>query len=416
MNSAATAGLPIGREIERPLRARGGLWTRRYRARFFNETGGKFAALRHANVLIYWPHGFGDWVFLGCILPLLDPSNRYWVTRLGDDSVCLMEGCRAAKPLYTGVQSPHCDDGGAFQIRHFGADRERADGSEQDLDLPLSLHDECSKKRIDAVLQIFFPETCGRAAPSFHTKARNAARDLVAEQRLREFDLNAPLANSISFAVAPWVTRWVEARLRSRAGFGRRKLCLICRNGYTAVGKNWGHRWREDMPSGKQREGEECRDFMRLIPAHDRRWMFLVLEDRLFAGEDTVRSPDLNAFSYAELFGEIGETTLPFGLVMKVLANIADLAVGIPAGPYHLCMVKQSLPTVGIWTEHFPTWLDEPKAAAIHVISHNVRRMGLADRPGTFERWASLEHRVLWADTRVITGEQVLCAARELVG
>jgi hypothetical protein len=40
---------------------------------------------------------------------------------------------------------------------------------------------------------------------------------------------------------------------------------------------------------------------------------------------------------------------------MKVLANLADLCVGVPAGPYHLAMAKPSLPTVGICKEYAAT-------------------------------------------------------------
>ena len=58
------------------------------------EDRGRFAALRGKRVLIYWPHGFGDWVTFGAIAPLLEPSNTYAITRFGDDYVSLMEGNR----------------------------------------------------------------------------------------------------------------------------------------------------------------------------------------------------------------------------------------------------------------------------------------------------------------------------------
>jgi len=38
------------------------------------------------NILIYWPHGFGDLVFLGHLLPLLNPANHYFIYRIGDDN------------------------------------------------------------------------------------------------------------------------------------------------------------------------------------------------------------------------------------------------------------------------------------------------------------------------------------------
>lgn len=415
MTAAATES-SAGRPWLNPAQPHpGALWSRPYRARFFRDTGGGFKSLANARVLIYWPHGFGDWIFLSYILPLLEPTNRYWITRFGDDTVCLMEGSEWVTPLYTGVQSPHCDDGGAFQNRHFGVEGEGADGGERDFLLPLPLYEACVKNRIEAVLQADFFETWGHVAFPYHTKARNSVRDLIAEKRLKRVNWGAPLRSMISFKVEPWLARWVEARLRSKAGFGDRKLCLIGRNGYTDLGKNWGHRWREDLPPDKRREGEECRDFMRLMLKRNPRWMFLILEDRLFEGDDTVRSADLNAFSYAELFGEVGNGVLPFGLVLKALVNLADLAVGMPAGPFHLCMAKPELPTVGLWIEHFPSWYDEPKSAAIQVLSRNISEARLTDRPGTFERKENLAFRAMWVDTRVVLGERVLEAVEELV-
>jgi len=53
---------------------------------------GDFANVRHKNVLLYWPHGFGDWAQFSQVLPFLEPTNRYWITRFGDDSVSLMDG------------------------------------------------------------------------------------------------------------------------------------------------------------------------------------------------------------------------------------------------------------------------------------------------------------------------------------
>ena len=211
------------------------------------------------------------------------------------------------------------------------------------------------------------------------------------------------------------MARWVEARLKAHLGFGEYKLCLIGRTGYTATGKNWGHRWREEMPDGKRIEGEECRDFMRLMIKKDRKWCFLIMEDGLFVGDNTLRDVGLNAFSYAELFGVVGSGSLPFGLVLKSLVNFADLMVGVPAGPFHLAMAKSELPTIGIWTEHFPSWYDEPKAASVHIISKNVVEQHLDVRPGSFVEKEDLRFRLIHTETRVIEGEQVLNAAEQLL-
>ncbi|MHB8521774.1 MAG: hypothetical protein ACYDH9_13575 [Limisphaerales bacterium] len=395
--------------------APGALWSRPYRAAFFRDVGGRFKSVTNANVLIYWPHGFGDWVFLSYILPLLEPSNHYWITRFGDDTVCLMEDNDWITPLYMGVQSPSCDHGGAVRNRHFGILPETEDGTEREFLFPLPLYRACVECEINVVLKGDFPETWGHLAFPFHTKGRRAARQLVTDERLASVDWARPLDSTISFKVEPCLTRWVEAQLRSKAGFGERKLCMIARNGYTTVGKNWGHRWREDLPTDSRREGEECREFMRLMLRRDPKWLFLVMEDRLYEGEHTLRSAEFNAVSYAELFGEVGSSHLPFGLMAKALVNLTDLAVGVPTGPFHLCMAKSEVPTVGICLEQFPSWYDEPKATAIHVLSRNLREAGLFNRPGSFERRDNLKFRVMWVDTRVILGEQVLDAVAQLM-
>ena len=392
-----------------------GIHTRRYRARFYRNGDGKFATLSNANVLIYWPHGVGDWVFLSYVLPLLEPTNRYWITRFGDDTVSLMEGNEWATPLYVGIQTPHCHDGGSFGVRHFGLDLQEADSSEKEFLFPIPLYEACVRNKIDAVLQTSFPEVHGTVGFPFHTKGRNILRELASEDCYRHFSLSRSLKTTINFDVGQLMARWIEARLKAYLGLGERRLCVIGRTGYTATGKNWGHRWREEMPEGKRIEGEECRDFIQLMTKKDPKWSFLVMEDGLFVGDDTVRNVELNAFSYAELFGEVGSGSIPFGLVMKALVNFADLVVGVPAGPLHLAMAKSDLPTVGIWTEHFPSWYDEPKNASIHLVSKNVVEQNLDARTGSFVEKEDLRFRLIHAETRVVEGEQVLNAVEQLL-
>lgn len=391
------------------------MFTRPYRARVVSHSYGHFKALSGANVLIYWPHGFGDFVFLSHLLPLLESSNRYWIVRFGDDQTSLFEDNAWVTPVYLGHGSPLCADGGAFHNKHFGIDYTSIDGSVKTLNLPLSLYRHCSDHQIDTIFWSVFPELHGATPFPYHTKARNLLLHLVAEDRLKGTDLSRPLRSSLSFDVTPWLLQWVETRLRNRGGFGERKLCLIARSGYTWLSKNWGHLWREDLPPGKQREGEECRDFMRLLLKKDPRWMFLIMEDKLTEGEHTVRSEELHAYSFAELFGAIHASSPPFGLVMKALASLASLSIGVPTGPYHLCMAKPDLPTVGIWTRHLPSWYDEPKEASIHLISRNLRDLKLHLGPGSFDAAADLRYRTRWLDTRIVPGEQVLDAVEELL-
>ena len=392
-----------------------GHFVRPYEARVFTEDVGHFASVTNSNVLIYFRHGFGDWVHLSCILPLLDPSNRYWITRFGDDYTSVLEGSDYVTPIYLGSNSIHCGDGTAFHNANLGIDADGGDGSLQTLSLPLSLHASCRAHRIDTVLTLTYPEVYGWADVPFHTKARYQLPFLLEKSRVNFERLGRPLPTAINFAHNPALVNWVRARLMNCTGFGYRKLCLISRSGYTCTGKNWGHRWREDMPTGYQREGEECRDFMRLLLRKDPHWMFLIMEDDLCEGEDTVRSEALHAYSYAELFGTGGAGALPFGQMIKALVNLADLAIGVPTGPFHLSMVKQELPTIGLWLEHFPSWYDEPKAASVHILGRNVRDEGIDQRPGSITDARDLHFETVRVDTRIITGQQVLDVAEKLL-
>ena len=238
----------------------------------------------------------------------------------------------------------------------------------------------------------------------------------MSAQRLASFDLNQSLACGLNFSAPEFVQKWVETRLRNFAGWRGQKLGLIARNGYTAVGKNWGHRWREDLPRERRHEGQECRDFLRLMHAHDRNWLWIVIEDRLFSGEDTVRDHALHCLSYAELFGETGSGAIPFGLVMKALVHLAEIAIGVPTGPYHLAMAKPGLPVVGLWTEHVPDWYDEPKAESRHLFSRNLLDSGALDRPASVSNFVKPSFQTTQLQTRFIPGEAVFAAVLDLLG
>ena len=73
-------------------------------ARAMREDRGRFAALRGARVLIYWPHGLGDWTHLGAIAPLLEPGNAYAATRFGDDYSSILEGQTSIAMLPSGMR------------------------------------------------------------------------------------------------------------------------------------------------------------------------------------------------------------------------------------------------------------------------------------------------------------------------
>jgi hypothetical protein len=395
--------------------AEGSGFTRAYEIRVFSQEYSDFTRVRDSRVLIYFRHGFGDWATLSYILPLLDQSNRYWITRFGDDYTSVMENSRFVTPLYLGSNSIMCDDGGLYSNRHFGIDLGSMDGTCKVVNLPLSLYDACAENGISALLHLSYPEVHGLSRYPFHTKARYMLPYLVARGRLDMDALKQPLTTAIDFTVEPWIANWVSSRLRNFGGFGDRKLCIISRNGYSVLGKNWGHKWREDLAPGKRREGEECRDFMRLMLRKDPHWMFLVMEDIMFQGDDTLRSEELHAYSFAELFGAVGAAFFPFGIVIKALLNMAHLSIGVPTGPYHLSMVKCELPTVGVWLEHLPCWYDEPRPNSMHLISRDVLDRGLDRRFGSFTDRGGLHFPTRRVDTRIITGEQVFEAVEAVL-
>jgi hypothetical protein len=367
------------------------------------------------NMLLYWPHGFGDFVFLGHVLPLLNPKNRYFICRIGDDNSSVFEGSAHMTPLYAGCNSVHGLPETQFEPAHLGLRHVAADGK-RTLYLPVALAAECQKHGIQHLLDPHFPEIHGREGFPFHTKARHLLRSLLPDHQGQAARLSWPLENAIHFDVPESVTRWVEARLHSYAGWHGRQMCIIGRNGYTCVGKNWGHRWREDLPPGQKVEGQECRDFMRLMLARDPNWLFLTCEDRLASGHNSIRDPQMNCVSYAELFGSRDQAALPYGWVMRTLMNLAELVVGVPSGPYHLAMVKKHLPVVGIWIEHFPSWYDEPKAESIHLISRNLADSGAYSKPGTFSEAGELTFHTKRLETRIIPGQEVFEASASLLG
>jgi len=236
-----------------------GFYSGFYEACVCTHDRGNFETVTNSNVLIYWPHGFGDFVFLSLIAPFLNPTNRYWITRFGDDSTSLFEGNDYIRPMYMGNNSPHCDDGGRFGNKHFGIHYDDIDGGEMRLQLPSALLDQCRQNQIDSVFWTWFPETHGHALFPNHSKGRNVLSHIANLSPEKEAVYRRPLTSTINFNTDSWLKQWVEGRLKNVMGFGQRKLCIVTRVGYTSIDKNWGHLWRDELPEGKQEEGQECR-------------------------------------------------------------------------------------------------------------------------------------------------------------
>jgi hypothetical protein len=355
--------------------------------RALREDRGRFAALHGERVLIYWPHGFGDWVTFGGVAPLLEPSNAYAITRFGDDYVSLMEGCAGVEPLFSGARSP--SDGAELGTRHLGTELRRCNGGTLRVELPAPLDAAVLRFAPGVLLWTDYPETEGRTPYPFHTKARNLARLLVPAERLASFDLAQPLKSAVDFAPASATSGRVDARLSEFAPPGAR-LCVISRRGVTAARKNWG-------------DGSEAGAFVAAMRRQAGNWRFVSMDDEPL-GEGVA--------GFRALFGDLDE---PFARVYKAVATRTDLFVGIPAGPLHFMLARGGVPTVGLWLAHHPDWYDEPSANAIHLVGRYVRDRGFDRRPATVSKPPSLRHRVEYLDTEAIGAEPVLAAARSLI-
>ncbi len=350
------------------------------------EDRGRFAALEEKRILIYWPHGLGDWVHFGVLAPLLEPSNRYAITRFGDDFVSVLEGNPLVQELFSGVRTP--DDGADLGARDLGLELRHCGGKDVRLQISDSLFQAVSQFAPDHVLWTDYPETEGRTAYPFHTKARNLARLLVAPRRLASLDLSQALPAAIDFAGSAQMQRRFDDRLSHLVAPGER-LCVISRAGVTAARKNWG-------------DGSEARAFVASLRRRSTAWRFISMDD-----EDLGE----NVAGFRRLFAELNE---PFGRVMRALANRIDLFVGVPAGPLHFTLARGGVPAIGLWVAHHPDWYDEPNPSAIHIVGRYVRDRGFDRRVATTSKPPSLRHRLSYLDTTTIGAEAVLAAAHEL--
>ncbi len=358
------------------------------RVRGVREDRGRFAALREARVLIYWPHGLGDWVQFGAVLPLLEPSNAYAITRFGDDYVSLMEGNALVRALLSGARAP--GDGGELGARHLGLNRKHCDGRIVTLEVPAPLDEGVTDFDPGVVLWTDYPETEGRTGYPFHTKARNLARLLVRPERLAAFNLAAPLRNAVDFEAPAATRRLVDERLAELAPAGT-PLCVVSRTGVTASRKNWG-------------DGSEAREFVAAMRTMSPRWRFVSMDNERL-GE--------SGAGFRELFGGMTE---PFARLYEALTARTSLFVGIPAGPLHVTMARGGVPTIGLWLAHHPDWYDEPNPDAVHIVGRYVRERGFDRRPATTTKPSSLAHRLRYVDTRSIDASVVAETARELIG
>lgn len=207
--------------------------------RAYNKIAHKFSVLKDSGILIYFPHGFGDWVHMSHILPLLEPSNRYFISGFGDDFVSVMDGCGAATPLYLGTASWQCSCGELFGNRHFGVDVGELHGTEVEANLPLSLYCASVENSITEFLFTPFVDPVGFRPFPHHTKGRALLRSILLPGLPRYDRLLSKLPCPINFDVPPMIQQFVENRLVNFLGVGR-KSCACSAEAGTLLKRRLG--------------------------------------------------------------------------------------------------------------------------------------------------------------------------------
>jgi hypothetical protein len=324
------------------------------------EKDGAFAAVRNSRVLIYWPHGFGDFVHLSYVIPLLEPSNEYFVTRFGDDFVHLYDVGDRITPIYSGETS--IGNGTSLGVQpHFGLDMDKIENRVERIEIPDPLRSRISDAKIDLMLFTRYPEMTGRTPYPFHTKARFLASNLVDPKRLAQFDLSQPLRSSLAFRAPVDAVARVEARLRDVIAPGEH-LYMLSPGGHTQL--------RKVFPE------EEVVAFAREIRRRDPRARVITIDER--TSEALGRERDL-APTTTDLFADLG---VPFAHVLLTLVHASHAYAGVASGPLHTALSIGGRPVVGIWLGHWPEYYDEPSPGAIHLVGPLVYREKLDRRPG----------------------------------
>ncbi len=337
----------------------------------FDERDGAFAALRNRRVLIYWPHGLGDFVHFSYVAPLLDPTNRYYLTRFGDDFVHLYDEGEIVTPIYSGEAA--IGDGSAFGARHFGLDFRRLRNREESLIVPEPLFGRIREANIDAMLYTDYPEHAGGTRYPYHTKARSLARDLVSAERLQTFDLSRPLASSLRFDAPTENRRAVETRLRTFVTREQR-LYLIAPGGHTNAAKTWN--------------SSHVLELAAALRARDPLARILLIDERRSPGMNVPDAPTTTA----DLFGD---TQIPFAHILTTIIRAAHAFIGVPSGPLHTALAIGGRPIVGIWLAHYPAWYDEPCVDAVALVGPELYRKRLDRRAASLDRPPSLTHHIV---------------------
>lgn len=330
------------------------------RVRLFDERAMRFAKLRNARVLIYWPHGFGDFVHLGYLLPLLDASNQYWIARYGDDFSELYRENRFAATLRTGLRSIENPFGTSARDFHLGVNYGSANGNLTTLALTPTLAAGIRENQIDAVLWTDYPDAHGGLRFPYHTKIRSLAQQLVTAERLAQFDTTRRLPHAISFDDVDTEARaYVDRCLSERFG-AISQLCLVQSGGHTASKKNW--------------EDSEVLAFSKRFIDEDPRRAVSLLNNVVMP--DTLETSRIatwqEVFQSSDGKDAGAHESLAYARVIRAAMTRTALMIGVPAGPTHLALATETTPTVTLWRAHHPLAYEEPNSLARHLVSESA--------------------------------------------
>jgi hypothetical protein len=323
---------------------------------------------RDINALIYFPHGLGDIAMFMDIAQFFTNANkRLFFTRHGDDYVSAVAVANNLTPIYSGIKTPHTDDGATLKHKHFGITNYN-----KKITVTGEMLEQLREHNVTHVLMEPFPEINLGAQFPFHSKPRarlaNIANDLTDdEKQLLQNSLKPDIDNSIQRDVVAAVTARLRTYTAWRTGY---PLVVITRYGATAIGKNWGHLFRNaEFPT----EGAETREFIRLCRQKNPNTVFISMEHVGLAGDSSLSDHASNVHTYAELFASnsADDFAIPYGALLRALFSIACIHVGVPTGATGIAQQFDHLLNVILWIECSPVQYFEPRQNSINIVSAN---------------------------------------------
>ena len=362
------------------------------------------------NVLIYFPHGLGDWVMYNTVTPLLNTNNNIFMTGYGDNYTSVLDNSNV-KPVYCGVNNVYLQ-GAEFPPLpdYINPDEDITRGIKKFL--PASIANFCEKNNIKHFYHEPFFES-GEKFP-YNSKARYHFKyfNHMLDENERNI-LNFKLKNAISTNDNHSCTNMIRSRLQVTTNYNNNsKLIIISRYGITSVGKNWGHLYRtEKYPY----EGDEAREFIDLCYKKNKNCIFISMEHGQFDGKNTLADHSKNCYSSFELFGGFAtKDSIPYAIFLKSLFTLADIHIGCPTGPLGLSLLYDNVRTVGLYCELMPSWYFEPGNNNINIVSSNNINARLQDQR-TFNIDGTLNYNIKFVDTPYISGDFVFKEIEDLL-